>query len=248
MDLRIGGKVALVTGGGNGLGAAICQLLAAEGARVVVADVALPAAQSQAEAIRAHGGEAIAVVGDVTRADQVEAMVSTALEAFGPVDILVNNAGFTRDMRITKMSEADWDSVVDVILKGAFLCTKAVTPAMIDRGWGRIINMSSRAHLGNKGQANYAAGKAGLIGFTKAMALELGAFNVTVNAVAPGVIGTEAVRNLPHFDAIASAAEKNTPIRRIGEPEDVAAVVAFLASAGAGYITGEVVHVSGGRY
>jgi 3-oxoacyl-[acyl-carrier protein] reductase len=146
------------------------------------------------------------------------------------------------------MSEADFDAVVDVILKGAFLCARTVVPGMTERGWGRIINMSSRAHLGNRGQANYSAGKAGLIGFTKALSLELGRNNITVNAVAPGLIGTAAVRNLPHFENIREAAEKNTPIPRIGEPEDIAAAVTFLASERAGYITGEVVHVTGGRY
>lgn len=248
MDLKIQGKVALITGGANGIGARIGEQLAAEGVSIVVADIVKASADAQATRIREAGGKAIAVQVDVTDQAGVAAMAAEATSAFGGVDILVNNAGFTRDMRITKMEENDWDAVVDVILKGAFLCTRAVTPAMIEKSWGRVINISSRAHLGNKGQANYSAGKAGLIGFTRAMALELGAFNITVNAIAPGMIGTEALRALPHFPSIIAAAEKNTPVRRIGEPEDVADAVAFLASNLAGFISGEVLHVTGGRY
>jgi 3-oxoacyl-[acyl-carrier protein] reductase len=151
-------------------------------------------------------------------------------------------------MRITKMSEADWDAVVDVVLKGAFLCTRAAIPPMAAQGFGRIINISSRAHLGNPGQANYSAAKAGIHGFTKAMALENGRNWITVNAVAPGIVDTDAVKGLPHYQKIRANAEKNTPIPRIGAPIDVASAVAFLASEFAGFITGEVLHVTGGRY
>ncbi len=246
MDLEITGRTAIVTGSARGIGAAIAQRLVAEGANVVVADVS--GAAEQAEALVRDGGKAVAVEADVTDAESVAAMVATATETFGGVDILVNNAGFTRDMRISRMEEADWDAVVDVILKGAFLCTKAASAIMTERGWGRIVNISSRAHLGNPGQANYSAAKAGILGFTRAMALELGRNGVTVNAVAPGIIGTEAVRSLGHFDKIVEAAEKITPIRRLGTVEDVADAVAFLASERASYITGEVLHVTGGRY
>jgi 3-oxoacyl-[acyl-carrier protein] reductase len=175
-------------------------------------------------------------------------MVERAMAEFGGVHILVNNAGLTRDMRITKMLEADWDIVVDVILKGAFLCTKAVIPQMTEQKWGRVINISSRAHLGNPGQANYSAAKAGLIGFTRAMSLEAGRNFITVNAVAPGIINTAMIRSLPHWDKIRENAEKTTPIPRVGEPEDIADAVAYLASERAGYISGDVLHVTGGRY
>lgn len=248
MDLGLQGKTAIVTGGGNGIGAAVAARLCAEGANVSVVDIDGVAADARAAALAAAGHQAIAVRADVTDEAQVAAMVARTVEAFGAVHILVNNAGFTRDMRITRMGVADWDAVVDVIIKGAFLCTRAVVPAMSAQRWGRIINISSRAHLGNPGQANYSTAKAGLIGFTKAIALEMGRFEVTVNAVAPGIIGTEAVRRLPHFDKVLESAERNTPIPRIGTPEDVADVVAFLASERAGYVTGDVVYVTGGRY
>lgn len=246
MDLGISGRTAIVTGAARGIGAAIAQRLVAEGANVIVADV--KGAAEQADALVSAGGKAVAAQTDVTDAASVEAMVALATERFGGVDILVNNAGFTRDMRIGKMQESDWDAVVDVILKGAFLCTKAASAVMTERGWGRIVNISSRAHLGNPGQANYSAAKAGILGFTRAMALELGRFGVTVNSVAPGLVDTDAVRNLDHFEKIREAAVKTTPIQRLGSVEDIADAVAFLASERAGYVTGEVLHVTGGRY
>jgi len=248
MNLGIENKVAFVTGGANGIGAATCTLLAREGAKVVVSDIDLERAQAHAEAIRGDGGQAIALRTDVADEGSVRAAFADAVAQWGTVDILVNNAGFTRDMRIHRMSVDDWDAVVDVILKGAFLCTREATALMAKAGWGRVVNISSRAHLGNPGQGNYSAAKAGLIGFTKAMALEHGRHHITVNAVAPGIIGTDAVLNLPHYPKIREAAEKNTPIPRIGEPQDVASAIAFLASAHTGYITGEVLHVTGGRY
>lgn len=248
MDLGINGKVALVTGGASGIGAAACTVLAKEGARVVICDVNLPQAERLAGEIVASGGMAMAIKADVTDEDSIKVLFSNVVQEWGTVDILVNNAGFTRDMRITKMSLNDWDSVVDVILKGAFLCTREAIPLMSAGQWGRIINISSRAHLGNPGQANYSAAKAGIIGFTKAMALENGRFGITVNAIAPGIIGTDAVLNLPHFPKIKEAAERSTPVPRIGEPDDVAHAIAFLASQLSGYITGDTLHVTGGRY
>ena len=194
------------------------------------------------------GGKALAARTDVASEADVTGMVAEVVAEFGTVHILVNNAGLARDGRITKMSEADWDLVVDVGLKGAFQCTKAVLPHMIGQKWGRIVNMSSRAHLGNPGQANYSAAKAGLIGFTKAMALENGRELITVNAVAPGMIDTPFVRGHPQFEKIRDNAVKTTPIPRIGEPDDVADAVLFLVSERASYITGEVLHVTGGRY
>jgi 3-oxoacyl-[acyl-carrier protein] reductase len=248
MDLGIEAKVAIVTGGGNGIGAAICRRLAQEGVKVVVADIVEARAAACAAELSRSGGAAISVRVDVTDENSVQAMVDTAVREYGSLHILVNNAGFTRDMRITKMSVDHWDAVVDVVLKGTFLCTRAAIPHLAAEGFGRVINISSRAHLGNPGQANYSAAKAGILGFTRAIALETGRNLITVNAVAPGIIDTEAVRNLQHYEKIRSNAESNTPIPRIGLPEDVAEAVAFLASKSAGYITGEVLHVTGGRY
>ncbi|MDR6858759.1 SDR family NAD(P)-dependent oxidoreductase [Variovorax guangxiensis] len=248
MDLGLTGKVAIVTGAAHGLGAAISERLCAEGVAVAVVDVDADAAEAQASRLREGGARALSLSADVTNEAAVDGMVARVVEHFGGVHILVNNAGFTRDMRITKMKMEDWDSVVDVILKGAFLCTRAVMPHLTQQRWGRIVNISSRAHLGNPGQANYSAAKAGLIGFTRAMSLEAGRSFITVNAVAPGVIDTAAVRRLAHYEKVKENTEKTTPIPRIGQPEDVAQVVAFLASEGAGYVSGDVVHVSGGRY
>jgi 3-oxoacyl-[acyl-carrier protein] reductase len=248
MDLGITGKTAIVTGAGNGIGAAITERLTAEGANVVVCDINLDAAEAHAAKLRASGAKAVAIKANVTVEADVAAMVEKTVADFGGVDILVNNAGLTRDMRITKMTEADWDIVVDVILKGSFFCTRAVLPLMNERRWGRIVNISSRAHLGNPGQANYSAAKAGIIGFTRAMSLEAGRNYVTVNAVAPGIIRTAMVEALPHWDKIRENAEKTTPIPRTGEVEDVADAVAFLVSERAGYISGDVLHVTGGRY
>jgi 3-oxoacyl-[acyl-carrier protein] reductase len=248
MDLGVSGKVAVVTGAGGGIGAAICRRLGLEGAKTVVADIELGKAQTEAANLAALGIPAIAVAANVVDKASVEALAATALSTFGRIDILVNNAGFQRDKRIANMSEEDWDTVVDVILKGAFLCSKAVLPSMLAGQWGRIINISSRAHLGNAGQANYSAAKAGLLGFTRALALENGKHGVTVNAVAPGLVDTPAIRGLSHFEKVRENAERATPIPRLGAVEDVADSVAFLASDRAAYITGEVLHVTGGRY
>ncbi|MEM5386647.1 SDR family NAD(P)-dependent oxidoreductase [Paraburkholderia phymatum] len=250
MDLGLKGKAAIVTGGGRGIGAAISERLAMEGVRVAVVDRDEAGARAQADKLSSMGVEARAYAVDVTDEAPVNGMVEAVAKAWGSVHLLVNNAGFTRDMRITKMGVGDWDSVVDVILKGAFLCTRAVLPHMTAEGqrWGRIVNISSRAHLGNPGQANYSAAKAGLIGFTRAMSLENGRHGVTVNAIAPGIIDTQAVRDLPHYDKVREAAGKTTPVPRIGDPADVADAVAFLLSERAGYISGDVLHVSGGRY
>jgi 3-oxoacyl-[acyl-carrier protein] reductase len=248
MDLGLQGKTAIVTGAGSGIGAAITDRLAAEGANVAVVDINEAAAQAQAAKVRDAGGQAAAFAANVTDEAGVAAMVERVVAQFGGVHILVNNAGFARDMRITKMALDDWDSVVDVILKGAFLCTRAVMPRFTEQKWGRIVNISSRAYLGNPGQANYSAAKAGVIGFTRAMSLEAGRSYVTVNAVAPGIIDTPLVRSLPHFDKVRENAEKTTPIPRIGLPEDVAAAGAYLVSERAGYVSGDVLHVTGGRY
>jgi 3-oxoacyl-[acyl-carrier protein] reductase len=248
MDLDISGKVAVITGAGGGIGAAVAHRLGLEGAKVVVADIDIAKAQEQTAILNRMGISAIAIAADVVDSQSVEMLVVKTIEAFSSLDILVNNAGFQRDMRIVKMPETDWDSVINVILKGAFLCSKAALPHMTDKKWGRIINMSSRAHLGNPGQANYSAAKAGLLGFTRALALENGRYGVTVNAVAPGVVDTPAIRALRHFEKVRENAENTTPIPRLGTVEDVADAVAFLASNRASYISGEVLHVTGGRY
>jgi 3-oxoacyl-[acyl-carrier protein] reductase len=248
VELDIAGKVAVITGAGGGIGAAIAHRLGSEGVKVVVADIDLGKAESQAGALTDAGIQALAVAANVIDWGSVQALVAKAVAAFGSVDILVNNAGFQRDMRIGKMSEDDWDSVVDVILKGAFLCTKAALPYMQEKKWGRIVNMSSRAHLGNPGQANYSAAKAGLLGFTRALSLENGKFGVTVNAVAPGIIETPAILALAHYEKVRDNAVATLPIARLGRVEDVADAVAFLVSERASYITGEVLHITGGRY
>lgn len=248
MDFRIQDRVAFVTGAASGIGAGVATLLGAEGARVSVADIDLGAAEIAAERMAEQGITAIAVKIDVSDSQSVADAMARTVEQLGVIDILVNNAGFTRDNRIDRMSEDDWDAVVDVVLKGAFLCTKAALPGMIEKRDGRIINIASRAYLGNPGQANYSSAKAGLLGLTRSMAMENGRHNITVNAVAPGIIDTAAVRNLRHFEKIKVNAEANLPLSRLGTVEDVAAAVVFLASAQASYITGDVLHVSGGRY
>lgn len=248
MDLGLNGKVAIVTGAGSGIGAAIAVRLCAEGAAVTVADINLAAAEAHAAKLRESGGKTLAIKCDVTDEQGVNAMVEQTVAQLGGVHILVNNAGFARDKRITKMSVDDWDSVVDVIMKGAFLCTRAVMPRLTEQKWGRIVNISSRAHLGNPGQSNYSAAKAGIIGLTRAMSLEAGRNFVTVNAVAPGMVDTPLVRSLEHWDKVRENAERTTPIPRIGQPEDIADAVAFLVSERASYISGDVLHVTGGRY
>jgi 3-oxoacyl-[acyl-carrier protein] reductase len=241
-------KVAIVTGSGRGIGAETARALAEEGARVVVTDIDAQAASDHCVALQRDGFSTIAVAADVTRAADVERLMQAALDAFGSVHVLVNNAGFARDARIAKLSEADWDAVVDTVLKGAFLCSKAAVPAMAAQHWGRIVNISSRAHLGNPGQANYSAAKAGVLGLTAALALELGRNGITVNTIAPGFIETEGVRNLPHYQKVRESAIARTPIGRLGVPRDIASAVVFLASETAGYVTGATLHVTGGRF
>lgn len=248
MDLGLHDKVAIVTGAARGLGAATARRLADEGCKVVVNDVNAAVAEATVKAMRDDGLDAHCVIADVTKVADVARLVDETVNRFGGVHVLVNNAGFPRDGFLTKMTEEDWDLVVDVILKGAFLATKAVVPHMIAQRWGRIINISSRAHLGNPGQANYAAAKAGMLGLTRALALEEGRYDITVNAVAPGFMETEMVKALPHYEQIKERTIKGTPIQRVGRPSDVADAVAFLASERASFITGETLHVTGGRY
>lgn len=248
MDLAVKDKVAIVTGAGKGIGAETARRFGREGVNVVVADISKTDAVNVADEIRRAGANALAIEVDVTDESAVKKMVEAVAAEFGAIHILINNAGLTRDMRIGKMALADWDIVIDVVLKGAFLCSRAVLPLMAEQAWGRIVNISSRAHLGNPGQVNYSSAKAGLLGFTRALSMEQGQHGVTVNAVAPGLISTEMVRSLPHFDKIVAAAEKNTPLKRLGDACDVADAILFLSSERSAYITGEVLHVTGGRY
>ena len=248
MKLNLEGRVAIVTGSGRGIGRAAAQALAEEGAHAIVTDIDAEAVARTAGELRARGLSVLGVPADVCDAAAVERLVESTLSAFGKVDILVNNAGFTRDNYLTRMPESDWDAVVDTILKGAYLCTRAVLPSMIAQRWGRVINISSRAHLGNPGQTHYSAAKAGLIGFTRALALEQGKFHITANAIAPGFIETELVRALPSYEKLRETALARNPIPRLGAPADIADAILFLASDRAGFITGETLHVTGGRY
>lgn len=241
-----GGPVALVTGGSRGIGRAIALRLAAQGCRVVVNYHSnSQAAEQVVQDIVAVGGEALAVQADVSQAEGAKRLVDAAVSAYGTVDFLVNNAGITRDGLMMRMSEEDWDAVLDTNLKGAFHCIKAVQRIMLRNRSGRIIQISSISGVrGNAGQANYAAAKAGLIGLTKAMARELASRNITVNAVAPGFIDTDMTRGLG-TDLVQQAIGQ-IPLGRLGTPADVAAAVAFFASPEAAYITGQVLGVDGG--
>jgi len=245
-------RVALVTGAAQGIGAAIATRLAAGGAKVGVLDLNADAAGQTADAITKAGGAAIAIGADVSKADQVEAAVGRVVSEFGAVHILVNNAGVLRDNLLFKMSEDDWDTVMNVHLKGAFLCSRTCQKHMVEAKYGRIVNMSSVAALGNRGQSNYSTAKAGLQGLTKTMAIELGPFGVTVNAIAPGFIESAmtkatAERTGTTIEAMRAAIAESVPVRRGGVPEDVANTAAFLAGEEAGYVTGQVIYVDGGR-
>ncbi len=248
MDLGLKDKVAIVTGSARGLGAAMVRRLAQEGARVVVTGILREQAEATAAALRADGLQAHCVIADITKAADVQRLVDETVATFGGVHVLVNNAGMPRDKYLVKMTEEDWELVMNVMLKGAFLVTRAVMPHLIAQGWGRVINISSRAHLGNPTQANYSAAKAGLIGMAKALAQEEGRYGITVNCVAPGFMETEMVQALPTYETIKERAINAQPIKRVGRPEDIADAVAFLASERAGFISGEVLHVTGGRY
>lgn len=242
---QLDGQVALVTGASRGIGRAVALALAAEGAKVVVNYArSSTAAEEIVAQITAEGGQALALQADVSQADQVDTLISKTLETFGRIDILVNNAGITRDTLLLRMKLEDWQAVMDLNLTGVFLCTKAVAKGMLKQRSGRIINIASVAgQMGNPGQANYSAAKAGVIGFTKTVAKEMASRGVTVNAVAPGFIETDMTGDLPNTEEIL----KFIPLGRFGKPEDIAGMVRFLAAdPAAAYITGQVFNVDGG--
>lgn len=238
-------RVAIVTGSGQGIGRAVALELARRGAIVVTNDVTGCCADDTLEELRALGSEGLAITADVSDAAQVESMVAAVVEKYGKVDILVNNAGTTRDNLMIRMSEEDWDLVLRVNLKSAWLCSKAVLRPMMRKRYGRIINMASVSGIaGQAGQTNYSASKAGLIGMTRALAREVASRNITVNAVAPGFIKTKLTENLPQD--ILDTLVANIPMGRWGTVEDVSYAVSFLATEAAGYITGHVLSVDGG--
>lgn len=242
--MQLKGKTAVVTGSGRGIGKAIALKLLQMGANVVLNGTS-DVVEKTAEEFKAAGYNAVATRGDVKNPQDAEAMINTAVEAFGGIDILVNNAGITRDTLMVRMSEKDWDDVLDTNLKGAFLCTKAAARIMMKQRRGRIINVTSVVGVtGNPGQANYCASKAGMIGLTKSTAKEFASRGITCNAVAPGAIETQMTEILP--EKVKSNYLNNIPLGRFGTPEDVANVVGFLASEEANYITGQVIHIDGG--
>jgi 3-oxoacyl-[acyl-carrier protein] reductase len=244
-------RVAIVTGAARGIGAATAVRLAADGFAVAVVDLEESAGKGTVEAIEAAGGRALAVGADVSDAEQVTAAVDRIAAELGPPLALVNNAGITRDNLLFKMSDTDWDLVMNVHLRGSFLMTRAAQKHMIDAKWGRIVNLSSTSALGNRGQVNYSTAKAGLQGFTKTLAIELGKFGVTANCIAPGLIESEMTRATAErlgrdWDDYAAERAQSIPVARVGQVEDIAHAVSFFLGEGAGFVSGQVLYVAGG--
>jgi 3-oxoacyl-[acyl-carrier protein] reductase len=248
---RLDGRVALVTGAGRGIGAATALRLAAEGARVALADLDLESAAQVAEQIGASGSEAFALACNVADHAAAQAAVEETVSRFGRLDVLVNNAGVVRDNLLFKMSDEDFDTVVAVHVRGAFLCARAAQTAMVAQKYGRIISLSSTSALGHRGQINYAAAKAAIQGMTRTLAIELGPFGITANAVAPGFIDTAMTQQTARRmglepEVYQKLAAERIPLRRVGQPAEVASVIAFLASDDASYVSGQTIYVAGG--
>ncbi|HAT46216.1 MAG TPA: beta-ketoacyl-ACP reductase [Ktedonobacter sp.] len=248
---RLEGRVAFVTGAGRGIGAATALRMAEEGARVVLADIDTEGCQQVSAELNRLGSESLALVCNVTDNAMVQDAMAQTVSRFGQLDILVNNAGVIRDNMLFKMSEDDWETVMNVHLKGAFLCSRAAQKYMVEQKYGRIVSLSSTSALGSRGQANYSAAKAGLQGFTRTLSIELGQFGITVNAVAPGFIDTEMTRTTARRQGIdpeqrIAEASKIIPVRRVGQPRDVANVICFLCSDEASFVSGQVIYVAGG--
>lgn len=244
-------RVAIVTGSARGIGAGVAKRLAADGLAVAVLDLDAGSCADTVKAITADGGTALAVGADVSDPEQVETAVIKVAEELGPPTVLINNAGVIRDNMLFKMSEEDWDTVLRVHLRGAFLMSRAAQRYMTEAGFGRIVNLSSTSALGNRGQVNYSAAKAGMQGFTKTLAVELGKFGVTANSIAPGFIETDmtaatAARVGVDFEDFKKAASQNIPVRRTGKPEDIGALASFLVSDEAGFVSGQVIYAAGG--
>ena len=249
--MRLKDRVALVTGGGRGIGAATAWKLAREGAAVVVADLDLGPATEVAQAIMAEGGRALALAVDVTQRDQVEAAVEKTVEQFGRLDILVACAGIIRDNLLFKMTDEDWFAVMNTHLTGSFYAARAAQKYMVQQRYGKMVFISSTSALGNRGQANYSAAKAGLQGFTRTLAIELGPFNINVNCVAPGFVETRMTQATAErlgidWEEYKARRAAEIPLRRTGKPEDIANVIAFLVSDEASYVSGQVIYVAGG--
>jgi 3-oxoacyl-[acyl-carrier protein] reductase len=243
--MKLEGKVAVITGAGGWLGRGMALRLAEEGARIVVDDRNLEEAQKTMNLVISKGGQAVAYGADVTKTEEVQEMMNKVMKAWGQIDILVNNAGDFCDALLTKMSDEDWDFVIDLNLKGSFICARAVAPYIMKRGYGKIVNVSSMAYKGNIGQTNYVSAKAGVVGLTHALGLELARYGINVNCIAPGLIET------PRTDSALDRKTRErliqkTPMRRMGEIIDIANAVLFLVSDDSKYITRQIIHVSGG--
>lgn len=244
-------RTAIVTGAARGIGAAVATRLAADGFAVAVVDLTEEGTAATVGAIAAAGGRAIGIGADVASTEDVQRAVDRTTDELGGPTVLVNNAGVLRDNLLFKMSDDDWDTVIAVHLRGAFLMSRAVQKHQVEAGYGRVVNLSSTSALGNRGQANYAAAKAGLQGFTKTLAIELGRYGVTANAIAPGFIATDMLRTTAErmkitFEQLLEGAAKEIPVGRVGQPEDIAALASFLCSEEAGFVSGQVIYAAGG--
>jgi 3-oxoacyl-[acyl-carrier protein] reductase len=251
MGERFKGRVAFVTGGSRGIGKGIAELFAEEGAKVAIIDLNEEALAQTASELKGKGYDVYTRVANVTDASQIEEVTKKIVDTFGAIDILVNNAGVIRDNLLFKMTDSDWKTVMDVHLKGSFYCARAVQKYMVEKRYGRIINISSTSALGNRGQANYAAAKAGLQGFTKTLAIELGKFGITTNAVAPGFIETDMTKETARrlgisFEELIQNSVSQIPVGRSGKPSDIAHAVAFFADEKSSFINGQVLYVAGG--